>query len=83
VLQRMAETLHPSEVDAAVLLIDRLPELLTAVDEDLLPLTRQLQGVGPELHELLTLVEDLHKMVSKLPGMGLVRRRRDPAEGED
>jgi hypothetical protein len=51
--------------------------VLRAVDEDLLPLARQLQGVGPELHALLELVEDLHAMVSRLPGMGLVRRR-DP-----
>ena len=50
-------------------------------DEDLLPLTRQLQGVGPELHALLGLVEDLHDMVAKLPGMGRVRRRKDPAGG--
>jgi hypothetical protein len=75
----MAETVEPHEVDAAVLLVDRLPELLQAVDQDLLPLARQLQGVGPELHALLELVEDLHSMVSKLPGMKLVRRR-DPAD---
>jgi hypothetical protein len=75
VLQRLAETLEPHEVDAAVLLVDRLPELLQAVDQDLLPLARQLQGVGPELHALLELVEDLHAMVSRLPGMGMVRRR--------
>jgi ABC-type transporter Mla subunit MlaD len=80
VLERLAETVDPREVDAAVLLVDRLPELLRVVDEDLLPLTRPLTSVGPELHALLELVEDLHDMVARLPGMGLVRKRRDPAE---
>jgi hypothetical protein len=73
----MAETLDPEEVDAAVLLIDRLPDLLRAVDEDLLPLAHRLANVGPELHQLLELVADLHGMVARLPGIGLVRRRSD------
>jgi hypothetical protein len=75
----MAETLEPHEVDAAVLLVDRLPDLLRTVDDDLLPLARRMQDVGPELHALLELVDDLHRMVSRLPGMGLVRRR-EPAD---
>lgn len=41
-LQRMAQTLHPREIDAAILLIDRLPELLAVVDDDVLPLVRSL-----------------------------------------
>ncbi len=81
VLERLAETVSAREVDAAVLLVDRLPELLTAVEQDLLPLARQMRDVGPELHSLLGLVEDLHETVSKVPGMGLVRRRKDP-EGD-
>lgn len=79
VVERIAETVEPHEVDAAVLLVDRLPELLRAVDDDLLPLARQLKGVGPELHSLLELVEDLHAMVARLPGMKLIRRR-EPSE---
>ena len=74
-LQRLAETLHPTEIDAAILLIDRLPELLGVVDSDVLPLMRQLGTVAPELHEMLRLVEDLHNMVAGLPGMGRLRKR--------
>lgn len=74
-LQRMAETLHPSEVDAAILLIDRLPELLAAVDDDVLSLVRSLGQIGPELHELLAIVEDLHRLVTGLPGAKLWRSR--------
>ena len=66
----------------AVLLIDRLPQLLAAVDDDVLPLVRQLQGVGPELHELLRLVEDLHRMVAGLPGVRMLRRRGSEQEND-
>jgi ABC-type transporter Mla subunit MlaD len=83
VLERMAATLDPREVDAAVLLIDRLPDLLRSVDEELLPLARTLKDVGPEIHSLLTLAEDLHDTLSKVPGMGLVRRRREAAADAD
>ena len=76
VLNRLAETLEPHEVDAAVLLIDRLPDVLVLV-EDVLPVMRQLGNVGPELHDLLELVEDLHRVATGLPGRKLLRRRRD------
>ncbi len=76
-LTHLADTLDPKEVDAAVLLIDRLPQLLSAVDEDLLPVVRQLRSVGPELHELLEIVADLHRLVSGLPGARLLRRGGD------
>jgi ABC-type transporter Mla subunit MlaD len=77
VLRRMAETLDEEEVDAAVLLIDRLPQLLSAVDDDVLPVVRLLKNVGPELHELLEIVEDLHRLATGLPGAKLLRRRNN------
>jgi ABC-type transporter Mla subunit MlaD len=83
VLERLAATVDAREVDAAVLLVDRLPELLRSVDEDLLPLARTMKDVGPELHSLLTLAEDLHDTLSKVPGMGLVRRRKDADKDAD
>lgn len=82
VLERVAETMDPREVDAAVLLIDKLPEVLTLVEQDVLPLMRRLDTVGPELHALLELVEDLHNMVAGLPGMKLMRRRGENEEAE-
>ena len=75
VLQRFAETFDGHEVEAAVLLLDRLPVLLEAIDRDVLPLAGALNSVGPELHSLLGLVGDLHRMVGGLPGVGLLRRR--------
>jgi hypothetical protein len=74
-LRRMSETLEPREVDAAILLIDRLPELLASVDDDVLPLVRSLSKVEPELHELLEIVQDVHRLISGLPGARLWRSR--------
>ncbi len=79
-LKRFAATLSPEEVEAAVQLIDRLPGLLDTVDRDVLPLTQQLNAVGPDLHALLELVEDLHRLVSNLPGVNRLRRRAQEDE---
>lgn len=73
-VRRMAETLDPSEVDAAISLIDRLPRLLDSVDADLLPMLAQLQAVGPDVHELLDIVDDVRRMLAGLPGVALLRR---------
>ena len=74
-LQRLADTVHEPQVDAAAALASRLPHLLDAVDQVLLPLAGGLRDVGPELHELLGLVEDLHRTAEGLPGVKLLRRR--------
>ncbi len=73
--QRLAETLEPKEIDAAIALIDRLPQLLDAVDNDVLPLAKQLEQVAPDLHQMLELLDDVHRVVSGLPGVGRLRRR--------
>ena len=73
-LRRLAETLSPAEVDAAVSLVDRLPGLLESVDADLLPMLMQLRAVGPDLHELLDIVDDVRRMLAGLPGVTLIRR---------
>jgi hypothetical protein len=74
---RLADGLSPHEVDAAISLIDRMPVVLEHVDTDLLPVLKTLDRVGPDLHELLEVVEDLRRVVTGLPGVGLLRRRGD------
>lgn len=80
-----AESLDPREVRAAVSLVDRLPLVLDHLENDVLPMLRQLDRVGPDIHELLTVVEDLRSVVTGLPGIGLLRRRGDDSlpDGED
>lgn len=76
-LNRLADTLSPAEVEAAVALIDRLPTLLEHVDTDLLPMLRQLEQVGPDVHGILEIVDDLRRVLTGLPGVGLLRNRGD------
>lgn len=81
-LRRFAETLDPAEVEAAVTLIDRLPTLLRHVEDDLLPMLVTLDRVGPDVHEILEVLEDLRRVLTGLPGMKLLRRRGDPEPAE-
>ena len=75
--KRFAEQLAEHEVDAAISLVDRMPVLLEHVETDVLPMLSKLDRVGPDLHELLEVVEDLRRVVTGLPGIGLLRKRGD------
>ena len=72
---RFAERLDPAEVTAAISLVDRMPLLLDHVENDVLPMLQNLDRVGPDLHEVLEVVQDLRRVVTGLPGIGLLRRR--------
>jgi hypothetical protein len=73
--RRLAETLTPREVEAFVLLLDRLPDLLAMVDSDVAPLIRALSDVAPDVHDVLKILDDLHQLASGLPGAKLLRKR--------
>lgn len=77
VLARLAQSTSPDEVSAGIGLVDRLPVLIEHVDETLLPLFTKLDGVGPDLHELLEVTQDLRRVITGLPGVGFLRRRGD------
>lgn len=81
-VQTFAETLDPTEVQAMVHLVDRLPILLKHLDEDVLPILTKLDRVGPDLHQLLEIAQDLQVALGGLPGMGWVRKRAEKEEGE-
>ena len=74
-VRRLAETLEPHEVEALVTLIDRLPTLVTHLDEDVLPVLATMEGVAPDVHALLDTVQDLREVVKGFPGSKLFRRR--------
>jgi acyl-homoserine lactone acylase PvdQ len=76
-LERLAETTDPKEVDALVSLVDRLPALAEQVERDVVPVMRTLESVAPDLHELLHVSRELNEMLTKLPGMGRIRKRAD------
>jgi hypothetical protein len=68
-LERLAETTDPSEVDALVGLVDRLPALAEQVERDVVPIMRTLGTVAPDLHELLDTSRELNEMLAKVPGL--------------
>ncbi len=74
---RFAESVSPQEVDAAVALVDRLPLLLAHLEDDVLPVLKTLDRVGPDIHELLATAEDLRRVLTGLPGIGFLRKRGD------
>jgi hypothetical protein len=76
-LERFADALSPAEVTAAIGVVDRLPLVLEHLENDVLPMLRTLDRVGPDIHELLAVVEDLRQVVTGLPGIGFLRKRGD------
>lgn len=75
-VRRLADTTDAREIDALVRLIDRLPRLVNAMDDDVMPLLDRLDQSGPDLSQLLDNVSDLNRMASRLPK---VFRRRQGA----
>jgi ABC-type transporter Mla subunit MlaD len=84
-LERFAEALSPAEVTAAISLVDRMPLVLDHLENDVLPMLSTLERVGPDVHELLEVADDLRRVITGLPGIGLLRRRGEneppPVEG--
>lgn len=83
--ERFSSTLSGSEVEAAIGIVDRLPTVLEHLESDVLPVLKSLDRVGPDVHEVLEIVEDLRRVVTGLPGINLLRRRGEdeppPVEG--
>ncbi|MBY8850905.1 hypothetical protein [Saccharothrix longispora] len=73
--QRFVDELSPQEVDAAVELVDRLPVLTRHLIEDVLPILSTLDRVGPDIHQLLEVTNDLRQAIIGIPGFTWMRRR--------
>jgi len=82
-VRRLAASFDPSEVGALVTLIDRLPTLLTHLDEDILPVLETLGTVGTDVHDLVDTVQDMRQLVKGIPGSKLFRRRGAEEIAED
>jgi ABC-type transporter Mla subunit MlaD len=74
-VRRLAASLEPHEVEALVTLVDRLPQLMTHLDEDIFPILETLGDVGPNLTDLVETVQDMRQVVKGFPGSRLFRRR--------
>ncbi|MBP2337928.1 hypothetical protein [Saccharothrix coeruleofusca] len=77
---RFVEELTPQEVEAAVRLVDQLPELARHMAEDVLPILATLDRVGPDIHQLLDVVNDMRQAILGIPGFAFMRRRGEEKE---
>ncbi|ANH38370.1 hypothetical protein I601_1941 [Nocardioides dokdonensis FR1436] len=83
VLDHLAETTSPREVDAMVGLIDQLPLLSQRMETQVLPILETLGTVAPDLHDLLDVSQELNEMLGKLPGMRGIKKRVEEAQAEE
>ncbi|MEV4278412.1 hypothetical protein [Actinoplanes xinjiangensis] len=80
---RFVSELTPAEVTAAIRMIDELPALQRHLVHDVMPLLGKLDQVGPDLHKLLAVTEDLHLAIAGLPGLKMLRRRGEERSQTD
>ena len=79
----LAASVDPDEVEAVVTFIDRLPRLMTHLDEDVLPVVSSMGTVASDVHDLLDTMQDLRHVVKGFPGSRLFRRRGAEEIAED
>ena len=72
---RFVDELSPEEITAAIRMIDELPRLREHLSGDVMPLLAKLDQVGPDLHKLLEVTEDLRLAIAGLPGLKMLKRR--------
>lgn len=79
-LMRFVEEVSALEVNAAIKLIDELPRLAGHVSDDVLPILATLDRVGPDIHELLNVANDVRQAIVGIPGFEYLRRRGEDRE---
>lgn len=77
-LRRFVEELSPHEIEAAIKLVDQLPVITEHVLTDVLPILATLDKVGPDVHQLLEVTNDVRQAILGIPGFNFLRKR-----GED
>lgn len=78
-----AHRLDDHEVAALAGMVDKLPQLLRSLEEDVLPMLGKLDQVGPDVHEILETVHEMTLAISGLPGAGFLKRRGEKKEDEE
>lgn len=80
--ERLADTTSQAEVDALVLLIDILPELVDRMRKEILPILATMTSVAPDIRELLDTTKEFTVLLGSLPGLGRLKRRVEEHEEE-
>jgi len=72
---RFVTELSDEEVDAAIRLVDELPQLTEHLTANILPILSTLDRVGPDVTELLKVTRDVRQAIIGIPGFAFFRRR--------
>jgi methyl-accepting chemotaxis protein len=81
-LVEFMEEFSAHEVRAAIKLVDELPRLSRHLNEDILPILSTLNQVGPDLHDLLEVANDVRQAILGIPGFDFLRRRGEDKDSE-
>jgi len=73
--RRFVEELSEAEVEAAIRLVDQVPQFTEHMETDIMPILATLDRVGPDVHELLDVLKDVRLAIQGVPGLGMLRRR--------
>ncbi|HEU5469225.1 MAG TPA: hypothetical protein VFV67_01120 [Actinophytocola sp.] len=82
-LIQFAEEFSAHEVQAAIKLVDELPRLAKHLNDDVLPILGTLNRVGPDIHELLAVANDVRQAILGIPGFNYLRRRGEERDVEE
>jgi hypothetical protein len=81
---RFVEEFSAHEMEAAIKLVDELPRLREHISDDVLPILATLDRVGPDIHQLLEVADDVRQAILGIPGFNYLRRRgEDKQEDRD
>lgn len=82
-LRTVVDSFSAQEIAAVVRALDRLPQLVDALETGVLPMLSTLDRVGPDVHDILESVSELAHALQGLPGVGLLQRRGERKADEE
>jgi ABC-type transporter Mla subunit MlaD len=75
VLNRVAESVTTQDAAAIAQLVNDLPEIVSKLNRDILPVLDTLGTIAPDLREVLDVSKDVSEMLGAVPGLGRIKRR--------
>lgn len=82
ILQTLADTTSPDEVQAVVKAVDLLPELVERLATDIMPILNTMDTVSPDLRDLLLVSKELNEILGAIPGLGRAKRKFEEEQDE-
>ncbi|MDP9433867.1 MAG: alpha/beta hydrolase [Actinomycetota bacterium] len=74
-LERLATLLSAERTEALSALADQIPRLVTALQLGGLPTPGELRQLAPDIHAMLELIDEVHQVVTGMPGAQRARKR--------